>query len=211
MLAMRANTMVLGGNVNAINYFFEHNADLAKLRTAAAIEIDELLVAFELQRAADELMAPPTVSVREASDATAAALDAAIHGPASTTRATGPSQESLDTVVFTDVEKAIMLLVRDGKHPRSMRVYAREVGISHSKLSRNSTWQTAWKAANAVDASFLPQGSKDAGGDLEAWTVEVCENCRQSPITSAVTVDEQMVRVCEACAARIGRTNRRTE
>jgi len=53
---------------------------------------------------------------------------------------------------------------------------------------------------------------KDAEGNLEAWQEdEVCENCRQEPITGKVEVSGDMVRVCEPCAVKlVSRTNPRT-
>jgi len=106
---------------------------------------------------------------------------------------------------FNAAERAIVLLVRDGGHPRSTRDYAKDVGVSHTTLSRNEHWQRAWKAAQEgakKDANDMPRGSKDGEGNLEAWREEACENCRQEPIVASVTVNDEVVRLCEGCAEK---------
>jgi len=108
-----------------------------------------------------------------------------------------------EALQFNAAERAIVLLLRDGRHPRSMREYAKEVGVSHTTLSRNESWQRAWKVmqeAGEKDKAEMPDGSKNAEGNLEAWLEdEVCENCRQEPIVASVTVDGEVVRMCEDC------------
>jgi hypothetical protein len=129
------------------------------------------------------------------------------HGaPPATTTTTGP--ESLG---FTKVEKAIALLMRDGGQRKSVREYAKLVGVSHSTLSRSEQWRKAW-AASATNPAELPMGTKDAEGRLEAWReIEFCDNCHQEPITGTATVGGELVRVCETCARKLApRTNPRT-
>lgn len=114
--------------------------------------------------------------------------------------------QSDDTLKFKKAEMAVVLLMRDGLQPRSMRKYAREVDLSHSTLSRNEKWRAAWqvsKEAAKANVSKMPQGSKDKDGNMEAWTTEVCENCRDEPITVTATVSGELVRICEACACKL--------
>ncbi len=118
-------------------------------------------------------------------------------------------------IQFQPVERAIVLLVRDGRNPRSVRDYAKEVGVAHSTLSRNPDWQRAYEAAKAHQAKRpdeMPTGSKDAEGNVEAWREEeVCENCRLEPIAQTATVNGEVVRLCEGCALKlVPRTNPRT-
>jgi hypothetical protein len=108
---------------------------------------------------------------------------------------------------FTAVERAIVLLLRDGRNPRSTRDYAKEVGASHTTLGRNPKWKLAWQASQEAakkDVSDLPQGFKDADGTLEAWVDHVCEDCLQEGNTNRVVVTGVVVRLCEACAAKRG-------
>jgi hypothetical protein len=107
-------------------------------------------------------------------------------------------------IAFTKVELAIVLLLRDRNTPRSMRDYAKDVGVSHTTLSRSEHWQRAWKTANEWSKSNLPEGTRDADGNLEAWRDEVCENCREAAITNSVVVGSLVVRLCEECAGSHG-------
>jgi hypothetical protein len=119
-----------------------------------------------------------------------------------------------DTPEFNKIERAVVLLMRDGQQPRSMREYAKEVGLHHATLSRNEKWRGAWevsKEAAKADVSKMPQGSKDKDGNMEAWTTDVCENCRQQPITCTRIISGVVVRMCEQCASEHPpRTNPRT-
>lgn len=112
---------------------------------------------------------------------------------------------------FTKVEKAITLLMRDGSQRKSLREYARLVGVSHTTLSRSEQWKKAWAASEPLPGE-LPMGTKDAEGRLEAWKQDdVCENCRQEPFTETATVGGDLVRICEACACKLAqRTKPRT-
>jgi hypothetical protein len=111
---------------------------------------------------------------------------------------------------FSRIERAITLLMRDRGDRKSVREYAKLVGVSHTTLLRNEDWQRAWRASEPVRGE-LPEGTKDAEGNLEAWKDERCENCRQELITGAITVDGEAVRVCEKCREKLGpRTNPRT-
>lgn len=105
---------------------------------------------------------------------------------------------------FNKIERAVVLLMRDGQQPRSMREYAKDVGLHHATLSRNEKWRGAWevsKEAAKADVSKMPQGSKDKDGNMEAWTTEVCENCHQQPITCTRIIRGGVVRLCEQCAS----------
>lgn len=106
---------------------------------------------------------------------------------------------------LTRVEKAIALLIRDIHSPRSVRQYARDVGLSHSTLSRDATWRLAWdgaKLAAKKDQSELPTGSKDVDGNLEAVANNRCENCRQQPAEQTVAVNGESLRLCQECAGK---------
>jgi hypothetical protein len=103
---------------------------------------------------------------------------------------------------FSRIERAIALLLREGRNGRSMRDFAKLVGIHHSGLSRSEQWQRAWKASKPEPAE-LPHGVKEVDGNVDAWKVEVCENCRQEPVTGTVEVNGEVVRVCEACAVKL--------
>lgn len=118
-----------------------------------------------------------------------------------------PADEQL---TFDPVEKAIVLLLRDGKTPRSTRAYALEVGVSHTTLGRNERWKRAYESAKPGQRD-LPEGTKDKDGNLEAWATEVCENCREEPIEITLVVNGESVRVCEGCAKKLApRTKPRT-
>ncbi|MCC7065766.1 MAG: hypothetical protein IT456_23365 [Planctomycetes bacterium] len=125
-----------------------------------------------------------------------------------------PTAQADDTLEFDKIEKAVVLLIRDGQQPRSMREYAKDVGLHHATLSRNENWRRAWEAskeAAKADTSKMPQGSKDKDGNMEAWTTEVCENCRQQPIACTRIIRGGVVRMCEQCASKHPpRTNPRT-
>jgi len=123
--------------------------------------------------------------------------------PAAPPPAPPTSAAESESLQFNALERAIVLLVRDGGHPRSTRDYARDVGVSHTTLGRNESWQRAWKAAQdgaKKDKAEMPQGSKDAEGSFDAWhEEEVCENCRQEPMVASVVVNGEAVRLCETC------------
>lgn len=125
-----------------------------------------------------------------------------------------PLPQADDTLEFDPIEKATALLLRDKGQPRSMRSYAKQVGVNHSTLSRNSAWQRAWQAAQQATkkrADEIPGGSKDREGNLEAWTDDLCENCRQKPVLRTVPVKGDRMRLCEECARQYeSRTSPRT-
>ena len=160
---------------------------------AAAHEISEIVVTAEVQARGSAAATKAVAATKEAP---------AGDGTEQDDDAIAPRTEAAPPT-FTPVEKAITLLMRDGRQRKSMRDYAELVGISHSSLSRSEQWQRAWKASEATPAGF-PLGTKDADGNLEAWQeTEVCENCRQEPITATATVNGEVVRVCEGCAAKL--------
>ena len=124
-----------------------------------------------------------------------------------------PADPLGDPIVFTPVEKAIVLLLRDGQNPRSVRDYASEVGVAHTTLGRNARWRLALATSQEgqmKDISELPSGMKDAEGNLEAWKNEVCENCRRNKSDRPVMVGDEMMRLCDDCAEIHERTNPRT-
>lgn len=207
--------VVLGefnGSLRHARHEFGVSQPLARLRQAAALEINALIIA----RRADSARAgnrPPTADERAAAhDANVAhddskgivedALSVSSPAGAQEPRESGPN----DGLEFTAVEKAIVLLLRDGCQPRSMRDYAKDVGVAHTTLGRNEAWQRAWDVAQKlVNASpdSLPSGSKDAEGNLDAWIDERCENCRQERITGTITVSGEPMRVCEKCTQKL--------
>lgn len=101
------------------------------------------------------------------------------------------------------VFEGIKLLSRDAGQIRSTRAYARELGVSHTTLGRNPLWKNAIALASqsgSGGAERIPRGAKDPNGVVEAYVQEVCENCRQEPISKTVRRGSYTFRVCEACA-----------
>lgn len=157
---------------------------------------------------------PPAGEAAQATDPAASGAtviaDRANARPRNSDQAAPAAAKGSDDIEFNPIERAIVLLLRDGRSPRSMRDYARDVGVNHSTLSRNERWQSAW-AVTQASGSDLPEGSKDAEGTVEATKPEFCENCRQEPIECSVVANGEAVRVCEECAKKLAsRTNPRT-
>lgn len=110
------------------------------------------------------------------------------------------------TIELTPVERAVALLLRDGRNPRPTREYAREVGVSHSTLSRHLSWKLASGVAKLHarrGANEIPKGSKNSEGKVEALTSDLCENCRSEPGCQVLDLSGESVRVCESCAAKL--------
>jgi hypothetical protein len=190
----------------------------------ASIEVEELVLAYP-RPAAD-----PSVESQGSAVAAKVTAEGSSRGDPSSTvqlplrEVPRPSSASKSTdigeldespaVRFDSIEHAIVLLLRDGKQPRSMREYAKAVGVAHSTLSRNCRWQDAWSAAKAgatKDKDDMPRGRKDDDGNVEAAVFDLCENCRREPIVRTVTVKGELVRLCETCAEKHEpRTNPRT-
>jgi hypothetical protein len=38
---------------------------------------------------------------------------------------------------------------------------------------------------------------------VDAWKVDLCENCRQEPITGTVEANGEVMRVCEGCREKL--------
>lgn len=166
----------------------QHRADLR----AIVDKLDELLVKG---RAVPPFDTPATKTVAE---------------PAAAQLGAEHKSDSGNVDLRGKVDRAIAALlhdVRNGGRPRSDRAYCRDVGIEHpSTLTRNASWRAAKAGAAKVTARTTEvQGSRDAEGNVEAWLpVEPCENCGAGAPLVQRLHRGAAVRVCEACAGKLG-------
>lgn len=127
--------------------------------------------------------------------------------------AAGPPSTGGDPASLIDA--AIMALLKDvtsGEKPKSLRHYAKLVGIKHpSTMSRSKAWQAAWRGAAAGSVKDLEAmgATKDAEGNFNAWRMkEPCENCRVGVALLLRRHRGETIRICEACDAKLEGRNK---